>query len=108
MTARPIRPRSRCSTTPACATSASSKAWNSGRRRSLPRCRPGFVFLRAHARQPLDKRGDGPDLVVARPAHAEARHRGHLDAVLDHPEQLAARAFFGDLLEVRWIGLQTF
>src|SRR6266850_4869695 len=46
------------------------------------------VLLRRHSRQ-LAQEGDGrPDLLIA--VISPSRHAGHLDAVLDDPEHLAA------------------
>src|ERR1700693_5692341 len=57
---------------------------------------PRFEVGLRHVRQLADKSHDRPDFPVVRPDRAKARHCGHLDAVLDHPEQLGGFAFVGD------------
>src|SRR5262249_56737583 len=60
------------------------------------------------ARQLLEEGDDRPDLLVRHLDRAEARHAGHLDAVLDHPEQLPRLALVDDVLEVGRSGIQAF
>src|SRR5262249_58564152 len=66
---------------------------------STLRRRPALVILGRYRREPFDEGGNLPDFVIARAGGAEARHAGHLDAVLDHPEQLIRRALGCDLLQ---------
>src|SRR5712672_3086540 len=68
---------------------------------------PGLVILRRDRRPFLDEGGDRPDLLVVDADLPEARHAGHVDAVLDHPED-HARLVVGDLLEIGRIGAQAF
>src|SRR3954469_24976645 len=64
---------------------------------------PRLVILRRHRRPLLHKGRDRPDFLVVDADLSEARHAGHVDAVLDHPED-HARLLVGDLLEVGRIG----
>src|SRR5258706_4256530 len=68
---------------------------------------PRLVILRRDRRPFLDEGGDRPDLLVVDADLSEARHAGHVDAVLDHPED-HARLLVGDLLEIGRIGAQAF
>ena len=69
---------------------------------------PGLVVGLLDARQFLQEGDDRPDLVVFGAGKRKARHAGHVDAVLDHPEQLRGRAIVNDFLQVRRIGMQAF
>src|SRR6266404_7132831 len=68
---------------------------------------PRLVILRRHRGPLLDEGDDRPDFLVVDADLSEARHAGHVDAVLDHPED-HARLIVGDLLEVGRIGAQAF
>src|SRR5262249_44485425 len=67
---------------------------------------PGLVVGLRHARQFLQEGDDLPDFLVRHFDFAEARHAGHVDAVLDHPEQLVRPAIVDDLLEVGRVGTE--
>src|SRR5580704_11388981 len=74
--------------------------------RSWRRRAPCLVVSLRHSRQLLEKGDDRPDFLVGHADRAKARHPRHLDAVLDHPEQLAWLKTANDVLEVRWTGIQ--
>src|ERR1700735_5624909 len=67
-----------------------------GRRR-----RPASVIGLRNARKLLDERRDRPEFLVLCSGKEEARHAGHVDAVLDHPEQLRDRAVAGQFAAVK-------
>src|ERR1700704_3472771 len=68
---------------------------------------PRLVILRRHARPFLHECDDRPDFLVVDADLPEARHAGHVDAVLDRPED-DARFVVDDLLEIGRIGMQPF
>ena len=51
---------------------------------------------------------DLPQIVILRTGKREARHAGHVDAVLGDPEPLLRCAHFNDVLEFRRVGMQAF
>src|SRR6516164_782649 len=61
---------------------------------------PHLEITIAYARQLLDEGHNGPNFVVGHLDGAKARHAGHVDAILDRPEQLLRRALVGYILEV--------
>ncbi len=69
---------------------------------------PGLEVGVGHGREFLDEGDDRPDLLVRHLDHAEARHAGHVDAVLDDPEQVLGGPLAGDLLEIGRIRPQSF
>jgi hypothetical protein len=70
------------------------------RRQSLSTARPGLEVIITNSRQFFDESYDGPDLVVGYFNGAKTRHAGHVDSVLDHPEQLLRRALVGYLFKI--------
>src|SRR5579862_5164771 len=58
------------------------RGWGRGRRR------PRLEIRLRDARELLDERDDPPDVVVRGAGAGKARHAGHVDAVLDDPEEL--------------------
>src|SRR3981081_1788881 len=71
------------------------------------RAGPGLVILRRHARPFLHEGDDRPDFLVVDADLPEARHAGHVDAGLVHPED-HARLLCGDLLAVGGMGARAF
>src|SRR5207248_10928524 len=65
------------------------------------------VFWRDR-RQLLEECDHRPDFLIRHFDAREARHAGHVDAVLDHPEKLARLTRADDLLEIGRIGAQPF
>src|SRR5438046_1426076 len=57
------------------------------------------------ARQSLAQCCNRPDLVIPGAGLRDAGHARHVDAVLDHPEQLGRGEFTSDFLQVRRIGM---
>src|SRR3954452_3802100 len=76
--------------------------------RSRPRRAPRLEVLIRDGRQLLEEGDDGPDVLVGDADATESGHAGHLDAVLDRPEQLAGRQLGRNLLEVWRAGVQAF
>src|ERR1700688_2705526 len=64
-----------------------------------------LVLLRAELRQLLEEGHHGPDLLV-RMRLPEGGHAGHLDTVLDHPEEAHRRLLGALVREVRRIGVE--
>src|SRR5262245_7196512 len=71
----------------------------------LPR-RPGPEVVIADARQLFDESYDAPDFLVGNINRAETRHAGHVDSVLDDPEQLLRCALVGDFFKVGRVRMQ--
>ena len=69
------------------AAASASRGMRHGNRKRLGGRRPGLVLVVGCDRRFLGQGHDRPQ-VLCRPGHAEARHAGELDAVLDRPEQL--------------------
>src|SRR5215471_8956037 len=70
--------------------------------------RPRLEILLRDARQLFEEGDDRPNFLVRHFGETEARHAGHVDAVLDYPEQILRPAFVDEVLEVGRIGAQTF
>ena len=67
---------------------------------SLSTARPGLEVIITNSRQLFDESYDGPDLAVGYFNGAKTRHAGHIDSVLDHPEQLLWRALVGYFFKI--------
>src|SRR5947207_6159195 len=59
--------------------------------------RPLLEVFFLHVRQFLEECDDRPGFCVLHAGRSEARHAGHVDAVLDDPEQMARLALLHDL-----------
>src|SRR5262245_1868841 len=69
---------------------------------------PRFEIFFRDARQLFEEGDNRPDFPVRHLDETEARHAGHVNAVLDDPEQFLWLALVDELLEVGWIGAQAF
>ena len=67
---------------------------------SLSTARPSLEVIVSNARQFFDESYDCPDFLVRFFDRAKTRHSGHVDSILDHPEQLLWLALICYLLKV--------